>query len=305
MKLSAPNYLLFGVILMLPLGCQPSDEPPVAAHRIVVMGDLHADIGVTRKAFQLAGATDKNDDWTGGSLVIVQLGDFIGRSDDDRQVLDFLLDIRQKARAGGGTVHVLIGNHEIFGARVDNQAVGRNPFSDFEDVAGLNLEDPRLGRLPEYQRARGAALMSGGPYAKLLADFPAVLKIGKTVFVHGGVVPRWAEYGIDKINAEVSQWLLGNTREPNSVRGVDNGDRVMWTRQFSYNVDPYDCSVLDESLRILGAERMIVAHTVHPEITVNCDSKLWGIDVGMSRAYGGKMQLLEIIDDEVLSVIRL
>jgi len=272
--------------------------------RVVVIGDLHADIGVTRRAFQLAGATDRNDEWIGGPLTIVQLGDIIGRSDDEREVLDFMFAIRQKAAAGGGRVHVLIGNHEVFGGRVDNQAVGSNPFPGFEDIPDLDRDDPRLRFLPEHQRARGAALMAGGAYARRLAEFPTVLRIGGTIFVHGGVEPRWARYGIDRINREVSQWLMGNGPEPDSSWGVDDGDRVMWTRQFSTAVTRRACAVLDESLAILGATRMIVAHTVHRTITPRCGGKVWVVDVGMSRAYGGNIELLEIVDDEVLSVLR-
>jgi len=49
-----------------------ADAPPAPAAvgpaqpRVIAIGDLHSDIGSTRKAFQLAGATDENDDWIGG-----------------------------------------------------------------------------------------------------------------------------------------------------------------------------------------------------------------------------------------------
>jgi hypothetical protein len=49
---------------------------------------------------------------------------------------------------------------------------------------------------------------------------------------------------------------------------------------------------------------MIVAHTVHPRITPRCDNKVWAIDVGMSRAYGGNIEVLEIVNDETLKVLR-
>jgi hypothetical protein len=272
--------------------------------RIVAMGDLHSDIESTRRAFRLAGATDENDEWIGGDLTVIQCGDMIGRSDDERQVLDFLFDIRRKAEAGGGLVQPVLGNHEVMGGRLDNQAVGMAPFAAYEDLPDLNLDDARLAFLPVDRRARGAALMPGGPYAKMLADFPTVLQLGQTIFVHGGVVPRWAEYGIEKINQELSQWLLGNTPEPDSSLGVDDGDRVMWTRQFSAGPDATDCALLDQTLSILGAKRMIVAHTVQPTITPYCDQKVWTIDVGMSRYYGGPIELLEILDDEVMSILR-
>lgn len=276
-----------------------------AVPRLIAMGDLHSDIVATRAAFQRAGATNGNDEWIGGDLTIVQLGDIIGRSDDEREVLDFMFDVRSKAKLAGGSVHVLIGNHEVMGGRVDNQAVGPNPFPGFADLPDLDLTQEPLLLLPAYQRPRGAALMAGGPYARRLAEFPTVLRVGDTIYVHGGVVSRWAEYGVHRINHEVSQWLLGNTREPDSSLGVDNGDGVMWTRQFSSAVTGEDCAELERSLSVLGARRMIVAHTVQPTITPRCGGKVWAVDVGMSRAYGGPIEVLEIVRDEQLTVLGL
>jgi hypothetical protein len=272
--------------------------------RVVAIGDVHADIRALRTALRTAGAIDSRDQWVGGAMTVVQMGDLIGRSNDERQVLDYMFDLQRRARKAGGTVHALIGNHEVMGGRLDNQAVGPNPFSEWETVPGLRRDDPRLGHLPPYARARGAALMPGGPYARQLAALPVVLTLGETVFVHGGIVPRWAQYGVERINGEVRDWLLGKTPEPNSALGVDDGDRVMWTRQFSASVTNDDCQLLAESLKILGARRMIVAHTVHPEITARCSDRVWAVDVGMSRAYGGPVEVLEIMDDSKLRVLR-
>lgn len=280
-------------------------DPSIAAPaRIVAIGDLHSDINSARKAFQLAGVTDDKDEWIGGATTVVQTGDLIGRSDDERQVLDFIFEIRQKAELGGGRLYNLIGNHEVMGARVDNQAVGQNPFPGYEDVPDLNRSDPRVLGLAEYQRARGAALMAGGPHARRFAAFPTILRLGQTIFVHGGLVPRWAEYGVDRINFEVSQWFLGNTAEPSASLGVDDGDRPMWTRQFSSAVDATDCTAIEQTLAILGATRMVVAHTVQSTITAYCDAKVWVIDVGMSRYYGGPIEVLEILNDAAITVLR-
>jgi hypothetical protein len=295
--------------LALPLvallcGWSSGGAQPANRSRLVAIGDVHADLGALRTALRLAGAIDAADAWIGGALTVVQMGDLIGRSDEEREVLDFVFDLQRRATLAGGTVHALIGNHEVFGGRLDNQAVGPNPFPAWEDVAGLRRDDPRLRHLPSHARARGAALMPGGPYARRVAQFPVVLTIGNTVFVHGGVVPRWARYGVERINDEVRQWLLGRAPEPDSASGVDDGDRVMWTRQFSSNVTAEACGQLAESLRILGARRMVVAHTVHPEIIADCDGRVWMVDVGMSRAYGGQVQVLEIVDDRVLRILR-
>jgi calcineurin-like phosphoesterase family protein len=296
--------LAVALLFALALALSASGAQPAGRGRVVAIGDVHADMDAFRVALRTAGAIDARDEWVGGALTVVQLGDLIGRSDEERQVLDFLFDVQRKASQAGGKVHALIGNHEVFGGRLDNQAIGPNPFPSWEGVSGLQLDHPRLRVLPPYARTRGAALMPGGPYARRIAEFPAVLKLGGTVFVHGGVVPRWARYGVERINREVRDWLLGMTDEPDSALGVDDGDRVMWTRQFSSNVTTADCAVLGESLKILGARRMIVAHTVHPEITARCDGRVWATDVGMSRAYGGHVEVLEILNDSKLRVLR-
>src|SRR5688500_6218824 len=110
------NWLLVSLALVALVGLGLGQTPaPVA--RVVAIGDLHSDIGVARRAFRLAGAINEKDEWIGKSLNVVQLGDLIGRSDDERQVLDFIFDIRRKAEAGGGKVHALIGNHEVMGGR--------------------------------------------------------------------------------------------------------------------------------------------------------------------------------------------
>jgi hypothetical protein len=302
------NFLFFISIFFL-LSCGQASESLQQAsensNRVIAIGDIHSDIGVMQQVFRLAGATDENDEWIGGELTIVQLGDLVGRSDDEREVLDFMFAIQEKAEQQGGKVYALIGNHEVMGGRVDNQAVGPNPFPAYVGMTGLSLDDPRLLRLPPNQRPRGAALMPGGPYAVRIAEFPTVLRLGETIFVHGGVVPRWAEYGIENINGEVSAWLRGERAEPDSSQQVDDSDRVMWARHFSSRIDELTCLMLEESLRILGAKRMIVAHTRHREITSYCGNQLWATDVGMSRAYGGQIQILELIDDEVTGILSL
>jgi hypothetical protein len=294
-------------LLVIGLAACVDETPDALQQRVVAIGDIHADIDAARRAFQIAGAVDADDNWIGGDLVVVQLGDFIGRSYQDRQVLEYLLALREEATTGGGELHALIGNHEVFGARLELRWVPDEAFADFNRMPGLDLEHPRLTTLPEYQRARSAALMPGGYYSKQLAEFPAILRLGDTIFVHGGVTPHWARYGVDKINDEISRWFAGEIGEPTATLGMDPGnfdDSVMMSRHFSRDVDEAACEMLEESLRMLGAKRMVVAHSVHDSIRSYCDDQVWVVDVGMSRYYGGTVQVLEIINDDSVSVIR-
>src|SRR6185436_3302721 len=130
--------------------------------------------------------------------------------------------------------------------------------------------------------------------------------VSETIFAHGGVLPMWARYGVDRINADVREWLSGRTAEPKVALGLDDGDLddgVMWSRHFAVEREEVACALLTESLAILGAKRMVVAHTVQKAITSRCGGQLWAIDVGMSRYSGGEPQVLEIIDDRQARVI--
>ena len=67
-----PRRLILTVFTLIILLTLPG---LASAKRIVAMGDLHGDLGATRKALRLAGAIDEVDRWIGGDLIVVQTGD--------------------------------------------------------------------------------------------------------------------------------------------------------------------------------------------------------------------------------------
>jgi hypothetical protein len=268
-----------------------------AAPRVVAVGDLHGDLAATRRALRLAGAIDDGDRWVGGSLVVVQTGDQLDRGDEERAILDLFDRLAREAAAAGGAFHVLNGNHELMNAYLDLRYVTEGGFGAFEGAAEVPAGDEELAALPPAHRARAAAFRPGGPYALLLARRNAIVMVGTDVFVHGGVLPSHAEHGIERINAEIRSWLRGEAERPPWVRGADT---PVWTRLYSREVGEEACATAAEALRILGAERMIVGHTVHREgITSYCDGRVWAIDVGLGAHYGGPTEVLEIRGDRV------
>ncbi len=269
----------------------PSRYPP--ASRIVAIGDLHGDLEATRAALRLAGAIDEKERWIGGELVVVQTGDILDRGNGEQAILDLFAALAEQAARVGGAVHVLNGNHELMNAAEDFRYVTRGGFDDFAGVPGLDLTDRRLGRYPAYARPRVAAFLPGGPYARLLAGHNAVEVIGDTVFVHGGVTPKYAEAGIEALNREIRCWLAGQGAEP---RVLHDEDGPLWSERYS-RPEP-DCAALDEALETLGAARMVMGHEVYlGGISSACDGKAWRIDVGLSALYGGPLQVLELTAD--------
>lgn len=271
----------------------PSRHPAPA--RLVAIGDVHGDLAATRRALRLAGAIDAEDRWIGGELVVVQTGDVLDRGDHEQAILDLLARLAREAAGAGGAVHVLLGNHETMNAAGDFRYVTRGGLTDFHDVPGLDLDRPALARVPAPARARAAAFLPGGIYARQLAASNAVIVVGDTVFAHGGVLPRWAEHGIERLNRDIRCWLAGVSARPDVLESPDN---PLWSRDYSR--PPERCEALARALDMLGARRMVVAHTPQPDgISAACDERVWRIDTGMSAHYGGPTEVLEIRGDVV------
>ena len=269
-------------------------------YRIVAVGDVHGDLNSAREALRLAGAINDSDQWIGGELIVVQVGDQLDRGDDEREILDLFERLRSDAAEAGGAFHPLLGNHEVMNVELDLRYVTEGGFADFADIP-YDDSDPLIASYEPAHRGRVAAFRPGGPYATLLSEHPMIFVFDGNVFVHGGVVPRFAEYGIDLINEETSAWMRGEGPEPSAING---DDCPIWSRHYSDETDAADCLLLEQTLQIVGAERMIVAHTVQDTgINSACDGQVWRVDVGLSDYYGGATQVLEIEGDRVRPIL--
>ncbi|MGE0402898.1 MAG: metallophosphoesterase, partial [Kofleriaceae bacterium] len=187
--------------------------------RLVAIGDLHGDLAATRSAFKAAGAIDDADNWIGGGLVVVQTGDVLDRGDDEQAILDLLFALEGKAKAAGGELIFLNGNHELMNAAGDFRYVTRGS----RDAFG--------GRM--------AALGPGGAYAKKLAQHDVVAIVGDTVFSHAGPVGPFATQ-LDEINMTSRCWLDGQAGGPDEPPlAMTSEDSPVWTR--AYGLETADC----------------------------------------------------------------
>ena len=230
----------------------------------------------------------------------VQTGDVLDRGDDEQAILDRLFALKAEAEKAGGAFHLLNGNHELMNAMGDFRYVTPGGFRDFEDAPDLAMGSPALSRFPSGHRARAAAFLPGGAYAKRFAAQPVVVQVGDTVFAHGGVTPKYAA-DVDRINREVAAWLLGGPAAGAKV--VMQPDSPVWSRHFSDDPDDADCAMLAKTLGTMKAKRMVVGHTVQRAIKPACDERVWRIDVGMAAHYGGEAQVL-VMEDGAISVRR-
>ncbi len=248
--------------------------------RIVAIGDIHGDLGALTEVLTKAGLTDGTGHWSGGDATLIQTGDILDRGDDEIAILAFLERLRGEARDAGGCIYTLNGNHEEW--NVDNYFgyVTPDGFTSFTNAG----------------TTRAAAFAPGGQCARYLARNYTALDLAGNIFVHAGVLPAHAQEGLPVINKKFSAWMRG-AKGATPLTTVEK--TILMTYEYSTALD---CELLQQTLGILGAKRMIVGHVVQPHINAACGDTLYRIDTGMSRYYGGPREALVIEGDQVTMI---
>jgi Calcineurin-like phosphoesterase len=300
-KLASPPAVTAPPSAVSAVAPAPAPDPLTrlpAPARLIAIGDLHGDLAAARAALRLGGAIDDKDHWAGGQLVVVQTGDQLDRGDGERAIVDLFDRLADEAKAKGGAVIALNGNHEVMNVQLDFRYVTERGFHDFDSAPATSLLNPHVAEVPDAAKARATALAPGASYARLLARRDTIALVGDTLFVHAGVLPKHVKYGLARINREISAWMNGDRPSPPPIAIAEDGP--IWTRRYSAAPDVEDCRVLGEALSMTGAKRMVVGHTVQRGgITSGCNDRVWRIDVGMSHFYGGDPEVLEIVGDTV------
>jgi len=272
-------------ITAAPAGFVPPSRVALKPGQIVAaIGDVHGDLTALRGALMFAGALDNADRWVGGSLAMVITGDYLDRGDDEKEILELLPRLQREAAAAGGALHVLTGNHELLNAQGEFCCLSKRG-------------ETALDRVGATRRQRFAP---GGDLARTLADRPFTLILGRTVFVHGGILTSHVTRDLDSLNRAAAQWLRGERpRLPFEVQSL------VWTRYHSLGT-PTDevCDELASTLALVDADRMVVGHTVQKTMNAACDGLVWRIDIGLSRHYGSNGPEVLFIDGDRVTVLR-
>lgn len=202
------------------------DESPYrieGARRVVVFADVHGAFDALTSILRGQGIVDGALRWAGGDTQLVSLGDLVDRGADSRKVLNLLMRLEREARAAGGAVHVVLGNHEVMNIAGDLRYVSPGEYAAFagdEDAALREAawaqavaRDPAAvrtefdARFPAGYFAHRQAFSPSGVYGTWLLARPFLLVIDDTAFAHGGLPPLVAQLGLDATNATLRAGL--------------------------------------------------------------------------------------------------
>lgn len=314
-----------------------SASPP---QRIIAVGDLHGDYPAWLTIARAAGLIDARNHWAGGRTTLVQMGDIVDREPDSLQIIRNLQQLQKEAPRAGGKVVVVLGNHEAMNLLGDTRYTTAGEFAAFADArsparrdrvyeinraaieASYRAKNPALTPEQVHQAWLSAtplgwvehklAWSPSGELGKWAAHNPAVVKIGGTLFVHGGLSAEVARLPLDDVNRRVAAAMAA--ADDSAASPLNDPLGPLWYRGLVIH-DPDAAAVraqhpappltpdqeLTTVLAAYGAQRLVIAHTPDLKgIEIVDGGRLARIDTGISRYYGGPLTWLEILGDRMI-----
>jgi Calcineurin-like phosphoesterase len=327
--------LLVGLVLVLGTVPVYAAEQSIFedVERIVAIGDLHGGYEKFVEILRIAALVDENNHWIGGQTHLVQTGDIVDRGADSRKIIDLLRQLEPEAVEVGGMVHTLIGNHEAMNIQGDLRYVHQGEYEAFETRRSRLLQrgyyrqyvDAVKARLPEdewpefdnaYKAAWEERFPPGyvehrldwqpeGEYGRWVSENNAVIIIGETMFLHGGLSVKYSDLDIDVINARIAEELSSDEVVEDGY--ITDPDGPLWYRGLAIKsqTDLEELAHLDALMLRHNIKRVVIGHTTTPgAIIPRFGGRVIQIDVGLGPAYGGNNAFLVIENGVPIAVHR-
>ena len=310
------------LLLVLPVRwAAAAQDVWTGVERVVAVGDIHGDYNQFVNLLRDAGLVNADGRWTGGKTHLVQIGDVPDRGSDTRRVMDLLMRLEKQAKRAKGYVHALIGNHEAMNVYGDLRYVTDGEYEAFRDRNSERRRDayyelivqqlksnPPLDGLPafdaahrqsfdienplgmiEHRRAYGPR----GKYGKWIRRHNTVVKINDTLFLHGGIGPKFAASSIREINESI-QAELNDFSDPTNLAMIDS-EGPLWYRGLALEDEVILTPHLETVLSNYDCRRIVIGHTPTAGTVIpRFGGRVVMIDAGLSRFYGGRLACLVI-----------
>ena len=235
--------------------------------KMLILSDIEGNFGAFRKLLRASNVIDDNFNWTFGNGDLVLIGDFVDRGNMVMEVLWLIYSLEEKAKAAGGYVHYILGNHEI-----------------------MNMSNDL--RYVQQRYLRHAALMNTsymqlfGPDAEIgrwLATKNVTERIGDMLFMHGGISQyiNMMNIQLKELNDLVRPYYSDTTYQYKDKRldilYSDFGP--FWYRGY-YTGQKATMAQIDSTRDIYGVRYLATGHTiVSHEIRSFYGGKLFDTDV--------------------------
>ncbi len=197
--------------------------------KLIAIGDVHGAYDALFRLLLETGLISAAGNWQGGNSHLVSLGDLLDRGPEVRKVLDLLMKLEQQASIAGGGVHLVMGNHELMVMTGDLRYVSAEDYAAYREEESPQERALSLRHYGELQTATASSAIQEafeqsfppgfnglkhafsleGKYGAWLSRAPLMIKIGDTLFLHGGLSKALYQRSLTDINEQGHDDLLG------------------------------------------------------------------------------------------------
>jgi hypothetical protein len=185
--------------------------------------------------------------------------------------------LEEKAKAAGGYIHFILGNHEVMNlsgdARYHHAKYKRNLAAmdiSIKDLYGSNSE---LGR---WLRTKNV-----------------IEKIGNLLFIHAGISSEMLNlgYSVTEINSIARPYLDKKKSDPGDTSVIVNGVGPLWFR--GYYKKPFaSIKLIDSTLKFYAVDHIITGHTIISDtITMLHNGKIFNTDTRHNAGFSEALLL--------------
>lgn len=234
--------------------------------KTLFLSDVEGEFTNFRKILLAAGVIDEKYQWTFGQGCLVVAGDLFDRGKDVVPELWLLYKLEDEAKATGGSVRVILGNHDIMNLSGDHRYTDPKYFQSAKllgtDCASLFDEKTELG---QWLRSKNVAE-----------------RIGDILVTHGGISPavNELELSLDQLNDSCRRYYGRNLADiPESSQPLFDDNAPFWYRGY-FMTPRLSSRGIDSTLNLFSCRQILVGHTIlKKNIAMYYEGKVIAVDV--------------------------
>ena len=240
--------------------------------RTFVMSDPHGKLDCVIDLLQGNQVIDSDLKWAYGKNRLVVIGDIADRGKDVTAIYWFFYKLQEEADEAGGSVVMLLGNHE-----------------PMEFAGDMRYADPKYKILPRLLGMEYTDLI--GPDSELgdwIAHWNTVSILGRDLYVHAGVGKDFYDWNlpIPVVNAKISKTLFMKNKARKAAS--DTLDFLygsygpIWYRglvQDDPKRRPVSADTLDMIRTRYDVDHIIVGHTIFRQVRTFYDGRVIDVNV--------------------------
>ena len=232
-----------------------------------ILSDIEGNFGAFRKLLQGNGVIDQDFNWTFGNGHLVLGGDFFDRGQQVTEVLWLIYSLEDKAKAAGGYVHFILGNHEIMNLSMD-----------------LRYLHPKYIETDSLLHASHDSLYGvNSELGRWLRTKNVIEKIGDNLVMHGGISAELNQMDISVpgINKLARPFYADTTYKypDNRLNYIFDDLGPFWYRGYYKGTIQATPMQIDSTLEKFRVRHIITGHTIVSDtISVWFGGKLFNTD---------------------------